>query len=176
MMAVAMILVTVPINTHAEENAEDRRISWDTYSTVYNGKVSESNTYTQYSAEDIYLLAQTIDHEAGLEPIEGQVAVAEIIRNRLHSDKFPNTVKDIIFAPSQFSKSSEIPYVEPTALQLYIAEEVLDEELSIFDNNTVLFFKNPKIVDGIPPDKEVDWGDYKYYTYVGKHAFYTYES
>lgn len=48
-------------------------------------------------------LASAIYFEARGEPLEGQLAVAEVILNRVRSGRFRGTVCDVVTQPSQFS-------------------------------------------------------------------------
>jgi len=55
------------------------------------------------SKDDIYLMAQVVYCESRGEEFDGKVAVASVILNRLVSDKFPDTVAEVIFQPNAFS-------------------------------------------------------------------------
>lgn len=57
-------------------------------------------TVTQYEMD---LMARAVYSEARGEPYVGQVAVAAVILNRLHSSQFPNTISGVIFQPLAFS-------------------------------------------------------------------------
>jgi spore germination cell wall hydrolase CwlJ-like protein len=48
-------------------------------------------------------LTQVIYHEARSEPIEGQYAVAEVILNRVNSNRYPDNICDVVFQRKQFS-------------------------------------------------------------------------
>lgn len=54
------------------------------------------------SADDEKLLAAVVYCEAGNQSYEGQLAVANVVVNRVKSSLFPNTIKEVIFAPGQF--------------------------------------------------------------------------
>ena len=54
------------------------------------------------SQQDFDLLARAIYSEARGEPYVGQVAVGAVILNRIHSDKFPDTISGVIFQPQAF--------------------------------------------------------------------------
>lgn len=56
-----------------------------------------------WSDEDLDLLTRTIAGEAGGESYDGQVAVAQVIRNRMNDSRFPNSIKDVVMQPKQFS-------------------------------------------------------------------------
>lgn len=123
--------------------------------------------------KDVRLLAQLIEHEAGNQGFNGWVAVGEVVLNRMNSPAFPNTVEDVIYERGQFTKSEELRGIEPRKEILAVAEDVLLGNLKIFNEPTVLFFKNPRITDGIAAESQVDWGIHKWYASVNEHAFYT---
>ena len=53
--------------------------------------------------EDQRLLAALIFCEAGNQPYEGQVAVGAVVMNRVRSDAFPDTVREVIYQKGQFT-------------------------------------------------------------------------
>lgn len=55
------------------------------------------------SREDLECMAEALYHEARGEGRQGQMAVAEVILNRVDSGAFPRTVCGVINQPSQFS-------------------------------------------------------------------------
>lgn len=56
-----------------------------------------------YTDEDLDLLARLVNAEAGGEPKEAQVGVAAVVINRVQSSLFPSTLREVIYAPNQFS-------------------------------------------------------------------------
>ncbi len=58
---------------------------------------------TDYTEEELKLLACLVHSEAGDQSYEGKLAVANVVLNRMKSKKFPNTMKDVIYQPGQFS-------------------------------------------------------------------------
>jgi Cell Wall Hydrolase len=61
--------------------------------------------YAGYSTEDREqdCLANAVYFEARGEPIEGQLAVAEVVLNRTRSGRYPVTICDVVTQPWQFS-------------------------------------------------------------------------
>ena len=51
----------------------------------------------KYSEEDLYWLARIISAESRGEPLEGQIAVGNVVLNRVDSDNYPDTIKEVIF-------------------------------------------------------------------------------
>tara|TARA_R110000772_G_scaffold10840_1_gene34326 strand:- start:43 stop:441 length:399 start_codon:yes stop_codon:yes gene_type:complete len=81
-------------------------------------------------------LATAIFFEARGEPIDAQTLVAEVVVNRVHDDRYPDTVCDVVFEDKQFSfthdgKSDDMAKydtffdVEAQETSLSIAQEVL---------------------------------------------------
>ena len=66
----------------------------------------EEEIYTLYASltkEEIELIELTVQHEVGNFSKDYKKLIAAIIRNRLESDSFPNTISEIILAKGQFS-------------------------------------------------------------------------
>ena len=53
--------------------------------------------------DELKLLACLVHTEAGNQSYEGRLAVANIVLNRMKSSKYPNTMKEVIYQPGQFS-------------------------------------------------------------------------
>ena len=62
------------------------------------------------SDSEIDLLARLVRAEAQTEPLLGKIAVACVVLNRVESPQFPDTIKEVIYAPGQFQpvKNGEI--------------------------------------------------------------------
>jgi spore germination cell wall hydrolase CwlJ-like protein len=60
-------------------------------------------TPVKADAKDVHCLARNIYHEARGEPIEGQLAVAQVTLNRVRSQQHQNTVCGVVYAHRQFS-------------------------------------------------------------------------
>ncbi len=57
----------------------------------------------QTSSREEECLAGAVYFEARSEPLEGQLAVAQVILNRSNSGRFPASICGVVFQPSQFS-------------------------------------------------------------------------
>ncbi len=77
------------------------------------------------SEEDMELLARVVWVEAQGEEDDGQQAVAEVILNRVASDRFPNTVRSVVYAENQFRSTEYIKDAEPTQTQYEAVERAL---------------------------------------------------
>ena len=155
----------LPDMDDSEENYVEMvdRLNQMVYSTITSKEMTE---------EEILLLSQLVSHEAAGEGLNGWIAVAEVVLNRMNSDKYPDTLADVIFAPKQFTNAEQIKYITPTS-ELYDAvKATVEGKIKILNNPECLYFKNPMITDNIPATQPVNWGPFEYYKAVGNHAFY----
>lgn len=57
--------------------------------------------------DELYLFATVIYTEAGDQKYEGQLAVANVILNRIESKRWGSTLEEVLFAPGQFAGASD---------------------------------------------------------------------
>ena len=55
-----------------------------------------------FSTVELELLYRLVECEAGAESEAGKIAVANVVFNRMRSNKFPNTLTEVIYQPYQF--------------------------------------------------------------------------
>ena len=121
-----------------------------------------------YDADDLYWLSRIISAEAAGESLLGQIAVGNVVLNRVASRQYPNTVYGVIFdrvGGTQFSPvSMGTIYKKPTESAV-IAAKICLEGYSVSDR--VLFFMNPRIATN-------NWiSKYRPYAFsIGNHDFY----
>lgn len=65
-------------------------------------KLSANRGAVDVAVSDVTLLAALIQCEAGQESAEGKLAVGAVVMNRVRSGSYPNSVSEVINAPSQF--------------------------------------------------------------------------
>ncbi|MDY4741787.1 MAG: cell wall hydrolase [Lachnospira sp.] len=58
---------------------------------------------TNYTAQDLAMLAAIIECEAGNQSYEGKCAVGSVVINRVADPRFANSISGVIYAPYQFS-------------------------------------------------------------------------
>jgi spore germination cell wall hydrolase CwlJ-like protein len=68
-------------------------------------KVAATEANVAAVDSQVRCLATAIYFEARSEPVEGQLAVAQVIRNRTRSGRFPSSICGVVYQPSQFSFS-----------------------------------------------------------------------
>ena len=129
-------------------------------------KVKSASEY--YNATDLYWLSRIISAEAKGEPFAGQIAVGNVVLNRVRSSQFPNTVKGVIFDTkygTQFSPvSSGTIYNTPTASAVRAAKICLEGYTL---STKMIYFYNPKIATS-------SWigRTRPYIMTIGNHKFY----
>lgn len=70
--------------------------------------------YEEITAEERELLARVVYAESNTETLEGQIAVAQVVLNRVRSESFPDTVSEVIYQERQFSTAPILDSVTPT--------------------------------------------------------------
>lgn len=129
------------------------------------------------SADEIHLLAAIVYWESGWEPANGQLAVANVVLNRVLSSRFSqNTIASVIYAPGQFSGVAEngAPSARFQAV-LNMSNEQLNQRgcydaavTALSGQNNIgdlLFFINVR---------KANYNKYTSYTIINNHCFYIY--
>ena len=137
----------VPIRPIAKAFCVD--VAWNngtrTVALTATGKTLVSGS-SYYSSNDVYWLSRIISAEAGGESLYGQIAVGNVVLNRVASKQFPNTIYGVIFdrvGGVQFSPVSMGTIYNPPTASSVIAAKICLDGYSI--SNEILFFMNPRI-------------------------------
>lgn len=157
----------LPLRVLAE--ASGASIGWDGASGTATLSTKSANTATaNYQAEDLYWLSRVISSESRGEPLLGQIAVGNVVLNRVRSTSYPNTIKEVVF-DSQYAIQFEpvangTIYQEPTQ-QSVIAAKLVLEGASVVGE--CVYFFAPALSSG-------NWivNNCTYYTTIGCHRFY----
>lgn len=118
------------------------------------------------SPDDVSLMAAIVTLESGGESYEGQLAVANVIINRLQSGYWGNTLKDVIYAPYQFDAVNS-PYLQYYLTNGAYSTSVQAVNDALAGNNNIgsfMSFRATYIVDN--PD------DFGSHIIIGNHIFY----
>lgn len=101
-------------------------ITWEkdtkTAYIIGSGLLESGETY--YNQADLLWIARIVRHEAGNQPLDGKVAVANVIINRMKSPTFPNTAEEVIYdtrSGVQFVKRSSQSILKEPSEQCYVA-------------------------------------------------------
>ena len=121
--------VMVPLWAVAE--AFDAALGWDAAEgvvTVTRGNGANQSGDSYYDQEDLFRLSRVIDVESGNQPLEGKMAVAIVVMNRVASPIYPDTVEGVLAQKNQFStyRSGKLAERTPNASSVIAAKLVLD--------------------------------------------------
>jgi spore germination cell wall hydrolase CwlJ-like protein len=129
--------------------------------------------------KELECLALNIYREAGHEPFEGKVAVAQVTMNRVANEKFPNTVCGVVYEKTLSSISGKIIcqfswYCDTTHRNRPINRPAYDESMKVAKQVLLEGFRLPSLepalfyhADYINPNWNLDR-----ITKVGTHIFY----
>jgi spore germination cell wall hydrolase CwlJ-like protein len=129
--------------------------------------------------KDLDCLALNIYREAGHEPFEGKVAVAQVTMNRVVHDKFPNSVCSVVYEKNLSSASGKIIcqfswYCDTTHRNRPINRPAYEESMKVAKQVLLEGFRLPSLepalfyhADYINPNWNLDR-----ITKVGTHIFY----
>lgn len=97
-----------------------------------------------YSDYEKDLLARLVRAEAETEPYGGKIAVACVVLNRVASDSFPDTIKEVVYQRGQFQPVRNGQIDKPADDD---SIKAVDEAITVQRNaaGDSLFFYNPTI-------------------------------
>ena len=139
--------------------------------------VEPSQVTAQFREQQLACLAKNIYHEAGGEPFEGKVAVAQVTLNRAASGKFPGDVCKVVYQKNDFYEKTVCQFswycdresaVKPLNKAVYeecmtVAKKVLLEDFRLPSLQHALYFHGTHINPG--------WNREKI-GIIGRHVFY----
>lgn len=145
--------------------------------TLQNTRITVSPVTADMRQKQLDCLARNIYHEAGGEPFEGKVAVAQVTINRSENSQFPSDICQVVYQKNivyekvlcQFSwycssASLKKPMNGPVYTEsMEVAKKVLLEGFRLPSVNNALYFH----ADYVNPK----WGK-KPVAKIGRHIFY----
>ena len=157
----------VPANTLCKAFSLSSRESG---SAIYiSGSASPLLSASRFYREDeVYWLSRIINAESRGESLLGQIAVGNVVLNRVKSPLYPNTIWGVIFDKKygvQFSPILDGSIYQEPGYTSILAAKICLEGFSLSDN--VLFFLYPRASTSswIPRTREYSFS-------IGKHDFY----
>lgn len=117
------------------------------------------------SENDVYLLACLVCAEAGYEPYEGKLAVANVVLNRLNGGAYGSTMSAVIYAPGQFSvaasgRLASVMAAGPNSESIAAAKDALS------GTNNVPNYSSFRSCGG------ANYKNYNNYSIIGSQVFY----
>lgn len=133
-------------------------------------KITETHQGQVVEDPDIMLMAKIVQLESHVEGYNGWIAVAEVIRNRILSKNFPNTVYEVVSAPRQFATyaaSQEMDDDEVDERIIEVCKGVLNGSLAVLDCSQVIGFRTCR-----PEPDDFTFNGWERYMVLGNHSFY----
>lgn len=99
------VLFNIPIEKQIDSS---NLVIEDKTQTISIMSINEYNLKIKYGIieEELELFERIIQAEAGGQDMKGKILVANVVLNRVKSNKFPNNIRDVIMAKGQFSPVS----------------------------------------------------------------------
>ena len=153
-------------------------LNWAVSNRLAQNTITEGSSITATVRErQLGCLAKNIYHEAGSEPFEGKVAVAQVTLNRAASGQYSNDICKVIFQKNmiyekvlcQFSwvcdRETGVRPVNKAAYEesMSVAKKVLLEDFRLPGLNEALFYHADYISPGWKKTKVAK---------IGRHIFY----
>lgn len=111
--------------------------------------------YETITEDERELLARVVYAESNTESLEGQIAVAQVVLNRVRSESFPDTVSEVIYQERQFSTAPILGSVVPNETNYEAVDAAFETEVVPYE---VLYFSRGAENDRV-------WGR------IGAHVF-----
>lgn len=121
--------LTVPLS--AVTKALNASVGWDQASKtvlVTRGTEPLQSGETFYDQEALFWLSRIIYAESGNQPLEGKIAVGNVVMNRVNHPAYPDTVQGVLAQKNQFSpyRSGALADRTPNSSSILAAKLVLD--------------------------------------------------
>ena len=160
--------IAVPVRTLAKVFNLEVGFDNEEQAVLLNHQAGASAYLTRgawfYNNDTLYWLSRIINAECGNQPLEGQLAVGNVIMNRLMDPRFPDSIYDVLFQKNQFTPASTGSIMnEPNEASVIAAKLVMDGAQVV---PTALFFNRAGQVCYASRTRE-------YVTTIGAHAFYS---
>ncbi|MDA2738411.1 cell wall hydrolase [Bacillus cereus group sp. Bc015] len=158
-------------DTGIKQETNNNNNNNNTENNVDNNTNTVTNIITSLniSDSDFDLLSRLVEAEAGIEPFEGKIAVANVILNRVESDQFPDTIEAVIYETGQFEPvRNGMINREPSEESKEAVRRALTVNRSLGLNS--LYFYDPRFSS----EKAKNWFDTLETTMtIGNHVFKT---
>lgn len=112
------------------------------------------------TSEEREMLARLVYREANTENLECQKAIVSVVINRWLNGRWGNTLKDVIYAESQFSPANLLYKTTPNEANYRAVDEVIKNGVTL--PNYILYFR---------ADYHFSWYGYNAYTKIGNTCF-----
>ncbi len=144
----------------------DAQVHWDAETgntTLIRGSGALLPADQYYNSDSLYWLSHIIHAESGNQPLNGKIAVGNVVLNRVANPIFPDTIYGVVFQTNQFTpvRNGTI-YLNPNAESMVAAKLCLEGAVILPD---ALWFNRAGITCWASRNKQC-------IATIGNHAFY----
>ena len=139
-LGVILALIVNPTIAKAEEQDASIQVAQANAQTDIPAMTAMAGSVDKVGYSELELLARVVEAEAGNQGLYGKRLVVAVIYNRVESEKFPNTVYEVLTSPHQFSTvwNGAINKVNITPETLF----AIEFERAHRADNEILYFNN----------------------------------
>lgn len=134
------IVVEVPVYVDRFVEPEETAVDEPSYYESIGNSITQA---------EIDMLASITYLEAGNQPMVGKRAVVEVVLNRVMSDKFPNTIEEVLYQKGQFTPAARITSTAGGEEEYAAVEQVLRCRYPILEGERLFFSTSPQKRDYI---------------------------
>lgn len=117
-------------------------------------------------SDDLKCLATAVYFEARGEPLEGQLAVAQVILNRVASGRFASTVCGVVYQPGQFT------FAHNRAPAAASTDWKVAQAIAVIAANETYRDVAPRAISFHAARLAPNWGNMRKVSQIGNHVFY----
>jgi N-acetylmuramoyl-L-alanine amidase len=128
-----------------------------------------------FADEHLLCLAKVVYHEARGESLDGKIAVANVVLNRVKSDLFPDSICSVVYQPNQFTdiekRTDYSDFKSESWGESFLAASLVYLKKKVDNTGEALFYLNPKKVN---KNLLTKWrNNFKLTHRIDNHEFYT---
>ena len=160
-------MIYLPLRVVAQATGGD--LSWDENARVARIRLAQAQpAMANYNKEDLDWLARVISAESRGESLEGQIAVGNVVLNRVNHEDYPDTVKDVVFDRTyavQFEPTENGTIYDQPVPSAILAAKLCLEGASVVED--CIYFFAPALSSG-------SWivNNATFFKTIGCHRFY----
>ena len=155
-----LVLYIVIIPPQVETKEVEKEIVVEVEKEVVIEVVKEPTYAYNITSADREMLARLVYREANTESLECQMAIVSVVINRWQDGRWGDTLKDVVYAPHQFTPSDLLYQTTPTELNYTAVDLVLQRGCTL-----------PPYCMYFRADHHFDWDEYRPHTQIDYTCF-----
>lgn len=130
-----------------EQNVETEIPAEETDPEPIMGAEENNQIKIHLKPEELKILHKIVEAEAGNEDMTGKMLIANVILNRVNSDRFPDTIKEVVYQ-RQHGKVQFSPTIDGRLDSVKVTQETVDAVDRVLhgedNSNGALYFRSVK--------------------------------